>query len=208
MVNTDMSEQQKLSQPENQETPMESGGSFIQRLLKLDARLSAWLVVEEKPGLLRSLYIFLGHSCDSWYWLIFLSLLLFFGSVEVRARTLFWMVGLIGLAVFVLALKFIIRRPRPEGEWGQIYRVSDPHSFPSGHAARAAGIAVMVSTAAAPGLIAGMAAWALGVGLSRVALKLHYLSDVVVGWIIGILCGLAAARFFPWIEPWLLGLLG
>ncbi|MEL7645421.1 MAG: phosphatase PAP2 family protein [Anaerolineaceae bacterium] len=177
--------------------------SLFQRLLRLDARLSARLLVEEKPGLLRWLLILLGHSCDSWYWLVFLSLLLFFGSETVRARTLFWIFGLVGLAAFVLALKFIIRRPRPEGEWGQIYSVSDPHSFPSGHAARAAGIAVMVSSSAAPWVIVGMFAWALGVGFSRVALKLHYLSDVLVGWMIGIVCGLAAARIFPLIEPWL-----
>ena len=130
-----------------------------------------------------------GAQRDSWYWLLFLCLRLFFGSAEIRARTLFWVFGLIGLAVFVLALKFIIRRPRPEGEWGQIYRVSDPHSFPSGHAARAAAIAVMAGVSAPPTLIFALAVWAAGVGLSRVALKLHYLSDVVIGWLIGILCG-------------------
>ena len=126
--------------------------------------------------------------------------------MDVRARTLFWIFGLLGLAAFVLALKFIIRRPRPEGDWGQIYRVSDPHSFPSGHAARAAGLAVMISAAAAPLVLVGLCAWALGVGISRVALKLHYLSDVLVGWMIGIVCGLAALKLFPLIEPWLLRL--
>lgn len=181
--------------------------SFLQRLLSLDARLSVGLVVPEKARLLRWLFILLGHSCDSWYWLIFLSLLLLFGSEDVRARTLFWIFGLIGLAAFVLAMKFIVRRRRPEGEWGQIYRVSDPHSFPSGHAARAAGIAVMVSATATPLVALGMCAWALGVGISRVALKLHYLSDVLVGWLIGVFCGAAAVSIYPLLEPWLLGLL-
>ncbi len=202
-----MSENHNSPQADNQAaTQYSEGHSFFQRLLKLDARFSARLVVEEKPGLLRGLFILLGHSCDSWYWLIFLSLLLFFGNVDVRARTLFWIFGLLGLAAFVLALKFIIRRPRPEGDWGQIYRVSDPHSFPSGHAARAAGLAVMISAAAAPLVLVGLCAWALGVGISRVALKLHYLSDVLVGWMIGIVCGLAAVKLFPLIEPWLLRL--
>ena len=202
-----MSENHNSPQADNQAAAQNNAGhSFFQRLLKLDARFSAHLVVEEKPGLLRGLFILLGHSCDSWYWLIFLSLLLFFGNVDVRARTLFWIFGLLGLAAFVLALKFIIRRPRPEGDWGQIYRVSDPHSFPSGHAARAAGLAVMISAAAAPLVLVGLCAWALGVGISRVALKLHYLSDVLVGWMIGIVCGLAALKLFPLIEPWLLRL--
>ncbi len=197
-----MPENQNLLPTDTQEAPQTAEErSIFQRFLKVDARLSARLLVEETPGLLRWLLIILGHSCDSWYWLIFLSLLLFFGNADVRARTLFWIFGLIGLAAFVLALKFIIRRPRPEGEWGRIYRVSDPHSFPSGHAARAAGIAVMIGTMASALVIAGLGAWALGVGLSRVALKLHYLSDVVVGWMIGILCGAAAVWIFPLVEP-------
>jgi membrane-associated phospholipid phosphatase len=52
-------------------------------------------------------------------------------------------VGLVIMAAAVILLKFSIRRPRPEGEWGQIYRITDPHSFPSGHAARSATLAVM-----------------------------------------------------------------
>ncbi len=197
-----MPENQNLLPTDTQEAPQTAEErSIFQRFLKVDAHLSARLLVKETPGLLRWLLIILGHSCDSWYWLIFLSLLLFFGNADVRARTLFWIFGLIGLAAFVLALKFIIRRPRPEGEWGRIYRVSDPHSFPSGHAARAAGIAVMIGTMASALVIAGLGAWALGVGLSRVALKLHYLSDVVVGWMIGILCGAAAVWIFPLVEP-------
>ena len=47
------------------------------------------------------------------------------------------------LAALVLVLKFLIRRRRPEGEWGGIYRQTDPHSFPSGHAARSVLIAVL-----------------------------------------------------------------
>ena len=203
VVRTHMSEDQRINPTETQASPQRGERqTAFQNLLKLDARLSARLLVEE-PGLLRGLLILVGHSCDSWYWLLFLCLRLFFGSAEIRARTLFWVFGLIGLAVFVLALKFIIRRPRPEGEWGQIYRVSDPHSFPSGHAARATAIAVMAGVSAPPALIFALTVWAVGVGLSRVALKLHYLSDVVIGWLIGILCGWAALRLFPFVEPWL-----
>ena len=48
-----------------------------------------------------------------------------------------WRSGILILAALVLAIKFLVRRQRPEGEWGAIYRNTDPHSFPSGHAARA-----------------------------------------------------------------------
>ncbi len=43
----------------------------------------------------------------------------------------------------MLGIKFTIKRSRPEGEWGAIYRNSDPHSFPSGHATRAIMLAVL-----------------------------------------------------------------
>ena len=49
------------------------------------------------------------------------------------------------LAVLVIGIKFIVRRQRPVGEGGGIYRNTDPHSFPSGHAARAFLIAVIGS---------------------------------------------------------------
>ena len=65
----------------------------------------------------------------------------------------------------------------------------------------------MVSATATPLVALGMCAWALGVGISRVALKLHYLSDVLVGWLIGVFCGAAAVSIYPLLEPWLLGLL-
>jgi PAP2 superfamily. len=64
----------------------------------------------------------------------------------------------------------------------------------------------MAGVSAQPALIFALALWAAGVGLSRVALKLHYFSDVVIGWLIGILCGWAALRLFPFVEPWFAGL--
>ena len=48
------------------------------------------------------------------------------------------------LAAVVLVVKFAIRRRRPEGESAS-YRATDPHSFPSGHAARTFLIAVLAS---------------------------------------------------------------
>ncbi|HJO32836.1 MAG TPA: phosphatase PAP2 family protein, partial [Anaerolineales bacterium] len=80
-----------------------------------------------------------------------------------------------------------IRRQRPAGDWGGFYRRTDPHSFPSGHAARAA-------------LLLGLALW-LGpdwfrlamliysplMALARISMGVHYLSDVVAGYALGLL---------------------
>jgi undecaprenyl-diphosphatase len=88
-------------------------------------------------------------------------------------------------------LKFLIRRQRPEGEWGAIYRRTDPHSFPSGHAARATMLAVLVIGLGPAWLVPIMLVWAPLVTLSRVAMDLHYLSDALAGAVLGIAVGIA-----------------
>jgi undecaprenyl-diphosphatase len=112
------------------------------------------------------------------------------------------LIGVVVLAFLVLAIKFTIRRKRPEGEWGAIYRNTDPHSFPSGHAARAFMLAVM-ALALGPAWFGGLVAvWAPLVSLARVSMGVHYLSDVVAGMLVGILAGLVML----WIAPWLMTL--
>ena len=159
------------------------------RLLTLDARLSAQLRVAERPGLLRTGAAILAHSGDSWFWWAGLALLWWLGNPFWRPWALSVLLSIIGLAVIVLAIKFTIRRRRPEGEWGGIYRSTDPHSFPSGHAARAILISVL-----AIGLGPGwrsilLCVWAPLVALARVAMGLHYLSDVTVGAVLGAVAG-------------------
>ncbi|HBF40623.1 MAG TPA: hypothetical protein DDW19_02235, partial [Anaerolineaceae bacterium] len=114
--------------------------------------------------------------------------------------------AIIILAVLVLAVKFRIGRKRPEGNWGAIYRNTDPHSFPSGHAARTAMLAFL-AFALTPGWLGWvLAGWCLLVCLARVSLRVHYLSDVIAGILVGILAGWLVTllqpfmvSFFPWL---------
>ena len=161
----------------------------FKQLLALDARLTAQLRVAERPGLLRSCSAFLAHSGDSWFWWAGLALLWWFGNPFWHPWALTVLLSIIGLAVIVLAIKFTIRRRRPEGEWGGMYRSTDPHSFPSGHAARAFLIGVL-AIGLGPGWLAIiLCIWAPLVALGRVTMGLHYLSDIVAGAIIGALTG-------------------
>ncbi|HNX46685.1 MAG TPA: phosphatase PAP2 family protein [Anaerolineaceae bacterium] len=171
----------------------------LARFLAWDERVSSHLVLPESATVVRRFAMLLGHSCDSWFWLVGLLLLWLLSKPPLKSWAFFWALGLALLAAAVLALKFLIRRPRPAGEWGQIYRVTDPHSFPSGHAARAAAIALLSAQFGLPWLVAFLALWALLVGLSRVALKVHYFSDVLFGWLIGVLSVLLAIALIPWL---------
>jgi len=164
----------------------------LARLLKLDARLSAQMRIAGRPGLLRSVAVVLAHSGDSWFWWAGLGLLAWLGDSFWRPWALTILASIIILAVVVLAVKFTIRRRRPEGEWGNLYRKSDPHSFPSGHAARAVLIAVL-ATGLGPGWLAvALWVWTPLVALARVAMGVHYISDVAVGGVLGVAAGLTA----------------
>jgi undecaprenyl-diphosphatase len=171
--------------------------NWLDRIQKVDEEISARIVLREETSLAHRLLALIGHSCDSWYWLIGLTLVWAFARGPVRTTAILWAFALASLAVIVLGIKFLLRRPRPEGEWGSIYRVTDPHSFPSGHAARAMTIAFLVLQFENPVWFFLIFAWAILVGYSRVALRLHYFSDILVGWLVGVLGGVLALRFLP-----------
>ncbi len=174
-------------------------------ILELDARLSNRLRVAEQPGLLRTLAVFFAHSGDSWFWGLGLLLLWWLGDSFWKQWSLFLFVGIALLAVIVVTIKFTVRRRRPEGEWGSIYRSTDPHSFPSGHAARSFLIAVLVVGLGPAWLAILLCVWSPLVSLARVAMGVHYLSDVVAGALFGIMVGLIWFQAAPSVLAWLAG---
>lgn len=175
----------------------------LRSILELDARLSDRLRVAEQPGLLRTLAVFFAHSGDSWLWGLGLLLLWWLGDSFWRQWSLLLFVGIALLAVIVITIKFTVRRRRPAGEWGGIYRNTDPHSFPSGHAARSFLIAVLVVGLGPAWLAILLCVWAPLVSLARVSMGVHYLSDVVAGALLGMVVGLIWAQAALSVLSWL-----
>lgn len=180
----------------------------LRSILELDARLSSQMRVAEKPGFLRNLAIFFAHSGDSWFWALALIIAWFFSNSDWRKWETVEFFGIAGLAAVVLAVKFLVKRKRPEGEWGGIYRNTDPHSFPSGHAARAFLIAVVATALTPPWLSAILWVWAPLVALARVAMGVHYLSDIIAGAILGVIVALLGLQFYPFLVDWFASLTG
>lgn len=176
----------------------------FKKLLEQDARWSDKLRVAEKPGLLRTVSMVFAHSGDSWFWGLGLILLYFLASDPFwkpwAVIQFFWIAI---LAVVVMTTKFIVRRRRPEGEWGAIYRNTDPHSFPSGHAARAFLIAVIAAGLGPAWLAVILWIWAPLVALARTAMGVHFLSDVVAGALVGTAVGILAL----WLNPEVMALI-
>lgn len=156
----------------------------------LDASLGSWSQLFEKSSPLRSVAAVFAHSGDSWFWLLGLILLWGFGSEFWKQMAVTLGIGVIVAAVIVMAIKFTVRRRRPAGEWGRIYRNTDPHSFPSGHATRAAMLATLAIGIAPAWMALILVVWAPLVGLARALLGVHYLSDIVGGMALGVLFGL------------------
>ena len=179
---------------------------MFRKILEIDRDGSYTLRVAEKPGTLRSLAMIFAHSGDSWFWGAGLVVLWLFGVArQWDVYELFWISA---LAALVMSLKFIIRRRRPEGEWGAIYRNTDPHSFPSGHAARSFLIAVIASALGPIWLVAVLWVWAPLVALARVSMGVHYLSDVVAGAVLGVIVALIGLQIYPPMVNWLVALIG
>lgn len=100
--------------------------------------------------------------------------------------------------VLVAVVKVIVARPRPTD--ALVVEATDPYAFPSGHAARAAVLAVLLvllilrrsrrPEAVAGGAVAGIA-WTAAMAWGRLVLRVHFLSDVVAGILLGLGVGLA-----------------
>lgn len=159
-----------------------------------DARVAAWFHSFRSPGLTRvmTLVSWLGDP----RLLIVASVVLGALLLTVARWREFLTAGAIlaGGATLYLFLKTAFQRPRPDGVW---LAAADGYSFPSGHAFGAVlfyGVlaylgARMVAGRPAPRYlyIAVCLVIIFSVGVSRVYLGVHFMSDVLGGWIAGAL---------------------
>lgn len=166
-------------------------------LLALDRKWTDRLSVAERPGPLRSIATVMAHSGDSWFWLLGLGLVALGLEGDWRRWGLQLAAIIVTAAALVLLLKFSVRRRRPEGEWGEIYRRTDPHSFPSGHAVRSVMLAVLAVGWGPPWLAVTLLLWAPLVVMARVAMGVHFLSDVVAGALLGLALGGLSLALLP-----------
>jgi undecaprenyl-diphosphatase len=120
-----------------------------------------------------------------------------------QVDALFLGVAVAGVLLLVPVLKVAYERARPD--LGSPIRLPHSYSFPSGHAATAVvlygALAILLaershSRRRAAGWLAAAAAGALAIGASRVLLNVHFVSDVVAGFAVGLawLCCSAIAR--------------
>ena len=139
-----------------------------------------------QPALLRALAL-VSRLADAPVWLALVLLMPLLDAAEgAQLSRLMLILGTVNLAVY-FGLKRSTRRQRPFEQCADIRAwvpPPDAFSFPSGHTLHAVAFGVLLSafyTSLAP--LFGV--FALVVSISRVALGLHYPSDVLIGAVIG-----------------------
>ena len=175
---------------------------FIQRF---DEQALVWIAQYIRCGLLdpfMKVYTQMGNT-GMLFIVLGLILLLFRPTRKAGFSALCAM--LIGLVVVNFTIKPLVSRPRPWlviGNFVNLVPEHDPNSFPSGHtnAAFAFALAICVS---APKRWMKITAVCMAVvmGLSRLYVGVHFPSDVLVGALIGSLCGLAGAWAAKTVWP-------
>ena len=135
---------------------------------------------------------------DGWLWYSIGALLLAIGGPHGYAA--FGAAGsaaIVGILVFKV-LKKLSHRPRPcqlqPHCWARVLP-PDQFSFPSGHTMTAFSIALVVSYFY-PGLEGPLYFLAVSIGLSRVVLGMHFLSDVLAGAVLGCALGVGSLVAF------------
>jgi undecaprenyl-diphosphatase len=171
----------------------------LKQILEWDVVWSQRLRMDSTRNIWFKLAAFLAHSGDSWFWLAGLVILWLAAGGDWHDHAALMAGGIVGLAAVVLLIKFTVRRQRPPGEWGAVYRNTDPHSFPSGHAARSAMLAVMAAGLGPAWFAWVILVWAPLVSLARVATGVHYLSDILAGILLGLLAGLFMLLITPYL---------
>ncbi len=174
--------------------------SSIEQLLDLDIRLSQQLSLplESKGRYWAGLVAHLGDGP-----LVFGGLGLVYGlgwwtDARFLCQEAVVLLILVVSAILVVTLvKFGVRRRRPQPPGEFVTFAYDVYSFPSGHAARLAALAI--GTLFFDSFLGWtMLALALSVALARVLVGVHYLGDILMGLALGTLVawgGLLAVKF-------------
>jgi undecaprenyl-diphosphatase len=105
----------------------------------------------------------------------------------------FFLAAFVGTQLLVALLKAFFDRARPDV--GSVVPLPESAAFPSGHAAAGAAsfgaLAVLLAERLPSRRLRGrfwlvVVALGLAVGLSRIALNVHFVTDVVAGWCLGL----------------------
>jgi undecaprenyl-diphosphatase len=169
-------------------------GHIERRDHRVMRRMNRW----RAPRWIRFWMIAATRMGDGWLWYgLGVMLSIFGGAQRFAAVEAAGAAGVSGVFVFKV-IKRLSARSRPcqlePHCWSKVLP-PDKFSFPSGHTMTAFSVALVVSYFY-PGLEAPLFFLAVSIGLSRVVLGMHFLSDVLAGAVLGVALGCASITAF------------
>ncbi|XP_020281559.1 phospholipid phosphatase 6-like isoform X2 [Pseudomyrmex gracilis] len=166
-----------------------------QRILTMDVHATTevvtWLEKYLPLEQLKIHYQLLEISCHGLPWLIITLMLLIFEDEHFELQ-MNLLIGLLLDIAVIGTLKAIVKRKRPAPIDDPLAVGPDVYSFPSGHASRSAYLVYFFLRISPIALIyiPPLLAWSFYVCMSRLLLKRHYIFDVYVGVLLGVMEGL------------------
>lgn len=166
--------------------------SLIAAIIQIDLFIKEWLLVREVPWLIQLMKQITNLGSPAFFALLSVLVFIWLGWRKRWQEAVFSYICLISAWLLNDYLKVVFVRSRPLGE---VFTIATGYSFPSGHA--------MISMAYYGFLVAlllsqpknrwnrmaavGLLFVTICIGFSRIYLNVHYFSDVMVGFVLGLL---------------------
>lgn len=182
---------------------VEGEGSLVRVDTSAARHLHEW--VRNSPATVRFLEVITFLGSPLWFYLVVIPAALFVWRRHHVRLAVFLAVTVLGGGALNSVVKAVVDRPRPL--LVDPVAVADGHSFPSGHAMSSTVVygalllvfLPVVARRARPVVVAAAVVLVAAIGFTRLALGVHYITDVLGGFVLG-LAWLAAstAAFSTW----------
>ena len=163
---------------------------WIQEHLRADALTPFWKVIT-----------FLGNG--GWFWLVLAAGLLVYKKTRSTGIAALLSIAA-GFLITNVLLKNIVARPRPFDAYTEIIPlITKPtdFSFPSGHTTASFAMVGVALLRCRLVTFMPILALAMLIAFSRIYLRVHYLTDVIAGMILGLTCGICSVLIFNTVVP-------
>lgn len=170
---------------------------MLEKLKRIDDKLSSSVTKIHNPVLnkIMLLMTFLGDQGKIWF--LFIAIVSY-AKRSLYISTAFFFSLLVAFLSAEVVIKRLVERERPcskiDKELLLLKKVPQFYSFPSSHSATSFAMATASFMLCGMGFTVTMMVIAVGVALSRFYLQAHYLTDVLCGIVIGILCTVITIR--------------
>lgn len=169
----------------NDDDVVEFDKAVAEKLFELKQRSPSWTTVLNGISML-------GHPV--WFWVLVGGVAIYLWVRHRRRLVAFLLTSTLGGSVINTAVKVSINRPRPTFRDPSAITFQEGKSFPSGHAMSSTIAYGAILLIFLPLIPQRYRRWAVGgvvtlvalVGMSRLGLGVHYISDVIGGFLLGI----------------------